>query len=86
MSGTTQCRQANTQYRQKSSESGHFKKADNNIALQTHNTENSKTNIPRKGNARPQSQLPHSWVCERFIYSHDRSAYSATGKYVAGII
>jgi hypothetical protein len=31
--------------------------------------------IPRKGTARPQSQLPHSCVCERFIYSHDRSTY-----------
>ncbi len=35
------------------------------------------TNIPRKGTARPQSQFPHSCVYERFIYSHDRSAYSA---------
>jgi hypothetical protein len=26
------------------------------------------TNIPRKGIARPQSQFPHSCVCERFIY------------------
>jgi hypothetical protein len=26
------------------------------------------TNIPRKGIARPQSQFPHSSVCERFIY------------------
>ncbi len=34
------------------------------------------TNIPRKGNARPQSQFPHSCVCERFIYSQDLSAYS----------
>ena len=25
-------------------------------------------NIPRKGIARPQSQFPHSCVCERFIY------------------
>ncbi len=40
------------------------------------------TNIPRKGIVRPQSQFPHSCVCERFIYSHDRSAYSAAGKYV----
>ncbi len=40
------------------------------------------TNIPRKGVARPQSQFPHSCVCERFIYSHDQSAYSAAGKYV----
>ncbi len=40
------------------------------------------TNIPRKGIARPQSQFPHSCVCERFIYFHNRSAYSAAGKYV----
>jgi hypothetical protein len=31
-----------------------------------------KTNIPRKGIERPQSQFPQSCVCERFIYSHDR--------------
>jgi hypothetical protein len=41
-----------------------------------------KTNIPRKGIVRPQSQFPHSSVCERFIYFHTRSAYSAAGKYV----
>jgi hypothetical protein len=35
------------------------------------------TNIPKNGIARPHSQFPHSCVCERFIYSHDRSAYSA---------
>ncbi len=41
------------------------------------------TNIPRKGIAGPQSQFPHSCVCERLIYSHDGSAYSAAGrKYV----
>jgi hypothetical protein len=40
------------------------------------------TNIPRKGIARPQSQFLHSCVCERFIYSHHRYAYSALGKYV----
>ncbi len=38
--------------------------------------------IPRKGIARPQAQFPHLCVCERFICSHDRSAYSAAGKYV----
>jgi hypothetical protein len=27
------------------------------------------TNIPRKGIGRPQSQCPHSCVCERFTYS-----------------
>jgi hypothetical protein len=41
-----------------------------------------KTDIPRKGIVRPQSQFPHSCVCERFIYSHDLSAYSAARKYV----
>ncbi len=35
--------------------------------------------IPKKGIARPQSQFPQSCVCERFIYSHHRSAYSAAG-------
>jgi hypothetical protein len=31
--------------------------------------------IPFLGIARPQSQFPHSCVCERFIYSQDRSTY-----------
>ncbi len=35
------------------------------------------TNISRKGIVRSLSQFPHSCVCERFIYSQDRSAYSA---------
>ncbi len=35
--------------------------------------------IPRIGTASPQSQFPHSCVCERFIYSNDRAAYSAAG-------
>ncbi len=30
---------------------------------------------PFLGIAPPQSQFPHSWVCERFIYSEDRSTY-----------
>ncbi len=34
-----------------------------------------KTNIPRNETARPQFQYLHSCFCERFIYSHDRSAY-----------
>ncbi len=38
--------------------------------------------IPRKGIVRSQYQFPHSCVCERFIYSQDRSTYSATGKCV----
>jgi hypothetical protein len=37
------------------------------------------TNIPRKGISGPQSQFPHSCVCERIIYSHDGSACSAGG-------
>ncbi len=44
--------------------------------LQRINTENWKKNIPIKGIARPQSQFPHSCACERFIYSHNRSAFS----------
>ncbi len=31
--------------------------------------------IPFLGNARPQPPFPHSCVCERFIYSLDRSTY-----------
>jgi hypothetical protein len=52
--------------------------------LQRTNAENLKPNNPRKGIARPQSQFPHSCVCERFIYSNSNgpSAYSAAGKYV----
>jgi hypothetical protein len=38
------------------------------------------TNIPRKGTVQPQSQFLLSCFCERFIYSHDRSAYSAARK------
>jgi len=33
------------------------------------------TNIPRKGISGPQSQFPHSCVCERFIFSQVRSTY-----------
>jgi hypothetical protein len=36
-------------------------------------------NIPRKGIARPQSQFPHSCVCERFIPATAYAAYSAAG-------
>ena len=38
--------------------------------------------IPRKGIPQPRSQFSHSCVCERFKYSHHRSAYFAAGKYV----
>jgi hypothetical protein len=38
------------------------------------------TNIPRKEISGPQSQFPHSCVCERIIYSHDGSAFSAGRK------
>ncbi len=31
--------------------------------------------IPFLGILRSQSKFPHSWVCERFIYSQDRSTY-----------
>jgi hypothetical protein len=33
--------------------------------------------IPFLGIARPQSQFPHSYVCERFIYFKERSTYLA---------
>jgi hypothetical protein len=35
---------------------------------------------PRKGIAQPQSQFAQSCVCEPFVYSHNRSAYSAAEK------
>ncbi len=55
--------------------------------LQRHNTENSRQifpgkELPEKELRAPQSQFPHSCLCERFIYSQDLSAYSAAGKYV----
>ncbi len=37
------------------------------------------TNIPRKGISGSQSQFTHSCICERIIYSHDGSAFSAGG-------
>ncbi len=36
--------------------------------------------IPRNDTAQPRSQFVHSCICERFIYSKDRSAYLAAGK------
>ncbi len=36
-------------------------------------------NIPRKGISGPQSQFPHSCVCEWIIYSHDGASVSAGG-------
>ncbi len=33
--------------------------------------------IPRNETARPRSHIIHSCICERFIYSQDRSAYLA---------
>jgi hypothetical protein len=41
------------------------------------------TNIPRNENYASSVPIPtHSCYCERFICSHDRSAYSATRKEV----
>ncbi len=51
-------------------------------ALQRHNTENLKQKFPEKELSSFQSQFSHSCVCERFLYSQNRSAYSAAGKYV----
>ena len=36
--------------------------------------------IPRKGIVQPQSQFPHSCVCEQFINSQDRSTYFPTAE------
>jgi hypothetical protein len=37
-------------------------------------------NIPRWETARPQPQFLHSYICARFIYFHDWSAYLAAAK------
>jgi hypothetical protein len=47
--------------------------------LQRTNTENSKQKFPAKELRGLSTNFPHSCVCKRFIYSHDRSAYSAAG-------
>jgi hypothetical protein len=49
--------------------------------LQRQNTKNLKQIFPEKDTA--SVPVSHSCVCEQFIYSHDWSAYSAAGKYVA---
>jgi hypothetical protein len=52
----------------------------------SHNGSAEGTNLRRKGRYTAKNQYrkletnirsPHSCVCEQFIYSHDRSAYSA---------
>ncbi len=48
-------------------------------ALQRQKCREFETNILRKGISGPQSQFPHSCVCESIIYSHDGSAFSAGG-------
>ncbi len=49
------------------------------LTLQKTKCRKFETNIPRKGISGPQSQFPHSCVCERITYSHNRSAFSAGG-------
>jgi hypothetical protein len=44
-----------------------------NATLQRHISEIRNKYIPRKENARPQSQFPHSCACERLIYVFPRS-------------
>ncbi len=51
-------------------------------AVHRHNTENLKQIFQEKRLRRPQSQFPHSCVCEWFTYSHNPSAYSAAWKFV----
>ncbi len=46
-----------------------------NTVCVTHCNENPIYVFPGKEFARPQSQFPRSCVCERFIYSQDRSTY-----------
>ncbi len=56
-------------------------RGDGRYTLQRTITENLKHIFTVKF-ARPQSQFPHSCVCERFIYSQDRSALFCCRKYV----
>ncbi len=51
---------------------------ENALALSLHALHRKcETNIPRNETARPRSKFLHSCICERNIYSHDRSAYEA---------
>jgi hypothetical protein len=40
------------------------------------------TYIPRKETARPRFQFLHSFICERFIYSHDLSSADQPWEYI----
>jgi hypothetical protein len=57
-----------------------FKKI--SLALQTR----SDLCIPINETAKPRFPFPHSCICERFIYSHDRSAYFAAFCKIGGTI
>ncbi len=48
-------------------------------ALQRQNTEIWKQIFPEKEYRGLSPNFPHSCICERFIYSHDWSSYSAGG-------
>jgi hypothetical protein len=48
--------------------------------LYLHCKENSIYVFPEKKLARPHSQFLHLYICERFIYSHDRSTYFPAAK------
>jgi hypothetical protein len=36
--------------------------------------------VPRNETARPRSQFSQSYICEKFIHSHDLSTYFAAAK------
>jgi len=44
-----------------------------------------KINIPINETAQPRSQFPHACICERFIYSQDRSACNKIGRPILAI-
>ncbi len=54
--------------------------------MQRHNTKNSKQIFSEKELRGLSPQFPNSWVCERFIYSHNRPAYSSAGKICGQIL
>ncbi len=60
-----------------------WKKAQNQRKLcgcTLHTTNKIRFMYPGNETARPHSQFPHLCICERFIFSHDRSTYFAPAK------
>jgi hypothetical protein len=61
---------------------GHLRKLRNSVYTAKTKCQKFETNIPRKGISGPQSQFPHSCVCELIIYSHAWVCLFCWRKYV----